>query len=174
MKELGSIACFGLDFGYTNDPSAFVAFLLNEKERLIHVFDEIYETGLRNNQLAGRIIEHGWRKEVIVADCQEKKSIDELKKDYNIPRIRKCGKGKGSVNQGIQYLQQFKILVHPSCENFKMELENYTWKKDAKTGLYLNEPIDKFNHLMDATRYGVQTVRKIGKVRTYKKSVLGL
>lgn len=167
------IACFGTDFGYTNDPAAFSAFVVNEDQREIWIFDEIYKKGLLNNQLAAEIIYHGFQKEVITADCQDQQSIDELRTQYGISRIKRSWKGKGSVLQGIQYIQQFKIYVHPSCENHIMEFSNYSWKKNKQTGEYTNEPIDKYNHLMDAMRYGIQKVRK-GKVKTLNKAVLGL
>lgn len=172
-REVSGTACFGLDFGYINDPSAFTAFKVDVDNREIHIFDEIYKKGLKNNEIAGEIIAKGFSKEVITADCQEQKSIDELKVDYGLKRIKRSVKGKGSVLQGIQYIQQFKIYVHPSCENHIMELSNYCWKKNKQSGEYTNEPIDKYNHLMDAMRYGIQHVRK-GKVKTLNKSVLGL
>lgn len=171
--DVSGVACFGLDFGYINDPSAFTAFKIDTDKRVIHVFDEIYKKGLKNNEIAGAITSKGYSKEVIIADCQEQKSIDELKHDYNIKRIKRSTKGKGSVLQGIQYLQQFKIYVHPSCENHIMEFSNYCWKKNKQTGEYINEPIDKYNHLMDAMRYASQRVRN-GKVKTMNKAVLGL
>lgn len=172
-REVDGVACFGLDFGYINDPSAFTAFKVDMDKREIHIFDEIYKKGLKNNEIAGEIIAKGFSKEIITADCQEQKSIDELKSDYGLKRIKRSVKGKGSVLQGIQYIQQFKIYVHPSCENHIMELSNYCWKKNKQSGEYTNEPIDKYNHLMDAMRYGIQTVRK-GKVKTLNKAILGL
>lgn len=172
-REVSGEACFGLDFGYINDPSAFTAFKVDLDKREIHIFDEIYKKGLKNNEIAGEIIAKGFSKEVITADCQEQKSIDELKSEYGLKRIRRSVKGKGSVLQGIQYIQQFKIYVHPSCENHIMEFSNYAWKKNKQTGEYTNEPIDKYNHLMDALRYGIQKVRK-GKVKTLNKALLGL
>lgn len=172
-REVSGTACFGLDFGYINDPSAFTAFKVDLDKREIHIFDEVYKKGLKNNEIAGEIIGKGFSKEVITADCQEQKSIDELKSDYGLKRIKRSVKGKGSVLQGIQYIQQFKIYVHPSCENHIMEFSNYAWKKNKQTGEYTNEPIDKYNHLMDAMRYGIQKVRK-GNVKTLNKAVLGL
>lgn len=172
-REVIGVACFGLDFGYINDPSAFTAFKVDVDKREIHIFDEVYKKGLKNNEIAGEIIAKGYSKEIITADCQEQKSIDELKSDYGLKRIKRSVKGKGSVLQGIQYIQQFKIYVHPSCENHIMEFSNYVWKKNKQTGEYTNEPIDKYNHLMDAMRYGIQKVRK-GKVKTMNKAVWGL
>lgn len=172
-REVSGVACFGLDFGYINDPSAFTAFKVDMDKREIHIFDEIYKKGLKNNEIAGEIIAKGYSKEIIIADCQEQKSIDELKSDYGLKRIKRSVKGKGSILQGIQYIQQFKIYVHPSCENHITEFSSYAWKKNKQTGEYTNEPIEKYNHLMDAMRYGIQQVRK-GKVKTLNKAILGL
>lgn len=172
-REKNGVACFGLDFGYINDETAFTAFKIDVDAREIWVFDEIYKKGLKNNEIAGEIIAKGYSKEIIIADCQEQKSIDELKHDYNIRRIKRSTKGPGSVLQGIQYLQQFKIHVHPSCQGHISEFGNYEWMKNKQTGEYTNTPIDKWNHLMDAMRYASQTVRG-GKVKTLNKAVLGL
>lgn len=77
-------------------------------------------------------------------------------------RIKGAVKGKDSVNNGIQWIQDFEIIIHPRCVNFLTEISNYTWAKD-KFGNKLNIPIDDFNHLMDAMRYGLeQFIRKNG------------
>jgi phage terminase large subunit len=70
-----------------------------------------------------------------------------------LSHIRPARKGKDSVNNGIDYFQDFQIIVHPRCVNFITEIGNYSWDKDTKTGKTLNKPIDDFNHLMDAMRY---------------------
>ena len=86
--------------------------------------------------------------------CNEPKSIDELR-DAGLHRIRAARKGKDSVNNGIQYIQGYTIIVHPRCVNFITEISNYTWAED-KFGAKINVPIDDFNHLMDAMRYGLE------------------
>lgn len=96
----------------------------------------------------------GYGKERIKADCAEPKSIDELR-DAGLHRIRAARKGKDSVNNGIQYIQGYTIIVHPRCVNFITEISNYTWAED-KFGAKINVPIDDFNHLMDAMRYGLE------------------
>ena len=96
----------------------------------------------------------GYGKERIKADCSEPKSIDELR-DAGLHRIRAARKGKDSVNNGIQYIQGYTIIVHPRCVNFITEISNYTWAED-KFGAKINVPIDDFNHLMDAMRYGLE------------------
>ena len=147
-------SAFGLDFGYTNDPTALFCGLVSEKERTIWVFDELYEKALTNRAICDRITGMGYGKERIKADCAEPKSIDELR-DAGLHRIRAARKGKDSVNNGIQYIQGYTIIVHPRCVNFITEISNYTWAED-KFGAKINVPIDDFNHLMDAMRYGLE------------------
>lgn len=152
----GVKSAFGLDFGYTNDPSALFCGLVDEASRLIYVFDELYERGLTNVMLYSRIKEKGLQKERITADSADPKSIDELKA-LGLTRIRGARKGKDSVANGIQYIQNYTIIVHPQCVNFLREIANYTWKVD-RSGTRLNVPIDDDNHLMDAMRYAVESM----------------
>lgn len=150
----------GLDFGYTNDPSAlFVGFIDIENKKL-YVWDEMYEKGMSNRKIYDFITEAGYNKEHITGDSAEPKSIDELK-GYGL-RIKGAEKGKDSVQNGIQWIQELEIIIHPRCVNFLTEISNYTWDKD-KFGTKLNVPIDDFNHLMDAMRYALEKfIRKNG------------
>lgn len=158
-KLPGYKAVFGLDFGYTNDPSAFVAALINKEKKKIYIFDEHYEHSMRNNDIAEMIKRKGYAKEKIVADSAEPKSIDEIR-HLGVSRIRPAEKGGDSVLAGIQYLQQFNIIVHKyRCPNVSVELSSYVWDQD-KTGRFLNRPIDDFNHALDALRYAVEQIRK--------------
>ena len=147
-------ALFGLDFGYTNDPSAFVCIFLDKENKKIYVFDEIYKEGLSNKKIFEEINAKGYAKEVIKADSAEPKSIDELK-SLGLYRVKGSRKGKDSIMNGIQFIQNYEILVHPNCPNFITEISNYTWAKD-KFGSNVNKPIDEFNHLMDALRYALE------------------
>jgi phage terminase large subunit len=144
---------FGLDFGYTNDPSAFFCGMLDLQNKRLYVFDEFYEKGLSNKAIASKIEEMGFRKERITADCAEPKSIDELN-TFHL-HVTGAKKGKDSINNGIQWIQELEIIVHPRCVNFLTEISNYTWAVD-KFGKKLNVPIDDFNHLMDAMRYALE------------------
>lgn len=90
-----------------------------------------------------------------------------------IYRIRPSVKGQDSIIHGIQKLQQYELIVHPSCETVITELENYAWQKDKSSGEYINKPIDSFNHCMDSLRYSLQCV-DINKLKTMSKAVLGL
>lgn len=166
-------AVFGLDFGYINDPTAFIASLVDFENRKLYIFDELYERGLLNNEIAERIKEMGYAKEVITADSAEKKSIDEIK-GYGIDRIKPAKKGSGSIMQGIQYIQQFEIIVHPRCKNTLVELENYSYQKDKATGEYINKPIDSYNHLLDALRYSLEAYSRAKRIKFLDKSAFGL
>lgn len=149
----GVISCFGLDFGYTNDPSTLFCGLLDKKNKQLFVFDEIYERGMSNRRIFEAVQEMGYSKEQITADCAEPKSIDELK-GLGL-RMKAARKGRDSIKNGIQWIQDLEIIVHPRCVNFLTEISNYTWDKD-RFGKKLNEPIDDFNHLMDAMRYALE------------------
>ena len=154
-KEHPSLkTCTGLDFGYTNDPSAYIVCYLDLQSKDLFVYDEIYQTGLSNQRIAGLIKRSGYGKEKITADSAEPKSIDELHNVHNL-RIKGAKKGKDSIKNGIQWIQDLKIHVHPRCVNFVTEISNYTWNTD-KFGKRLNVPIDDFNHLMDAMRYALE------------------
>lgn len=150
----GVKSAIGLDFGYTNDPTALFCGLIDEKMKEIYVYDELYKKALTNNMISEEIKNMGHNKEKIIADSAEPKSIDELY-EYGLKNVRAARKGKDSINNGIQFIQGFKIIVHPRCVNFISEISNYTWAKD-KLGNTTNKPIDDFNHLMDAMRYALE------------------
>lgn len=159
----------GLDFGFVNDPTTIICSLLDDKNKIIYIYNEFYQTGLLNNEIAAQIKLMGLEKTTIIADSAEQKSIEEIKQ-AGIRRLLPARKGKDSVIQGIQKLQQYKLVVDSSCLNTIDELENYCWKKDRLTGEYINEPIDQFNHCIDALRYSLQCVK--GKLKTLPSSSL--
>lgn len=136
----------GLDFGFTNDPTALVGvYRWNGKI----ILDElIYQSGLLNSDIV-KLIKHDKRC-IIYADSAEPKSIEEIRRaGYNIKPV---SKGADSINFGINVLQQQDILVTSNSTNLIKELRAYCWDKD-KTGKQLNKPIDYMNHAIDAVRY---------------------
>lgn len=155
----GVRSAFGLDFGYTNDPAALFCGLIDQSSKTIWVFDEIYKRGMSNEAIAEEVTRAGYSKEKIKADCAEPKSIDRLY-TLGISHIQRSRKGKDSINNGIDFIQDYHIIIHPKCVNFITEISNYTWDTDSKTGKKLNKPIDDFNHLMDAMRYAVEHIAK--------------
>lgn len=159
----------GLDFGYTNDPTAFLIGFIDQDAKKLYIWDEIYKKGLTNRMIYQEIQNAGYAKEKITADSAEPKSIDELR-ELGL-RVHGARKGRDSINNGIQYIQDYQIIVHPRCVNFLTEINNYTWDSD-KFGNRINVPIDDFNHLMDALRYAVSDLQKgTPKVKTFKGGI---
>ena len=146
---------FGLDYGFINDPSAFMHVKVDDENKRLYILEEYVKKGLTNDKIAEAIKALGYSKEIIRADSAEKKSNQELR-NLDIPRVIDVIKGPGSVMQGIQYILQYEIIVDERCVKTIEELENYTWKKDKATNEYINEPVDSYNHCLDAVRYAVQ------------------
>lgn len=141
---------YGLDYGYTNDPTAIVAIYRYNGG---YILDEItYQKGLSNKQIADII--QNQPSAIVVADSAEPKSNDELVA-YGV-NILPANKGQGSVLQGIQYVQHQRISVTKRSVNIWREYRNYLWAVD-KNGKIINEPEHQFSHTMDAMRYGLES-----------------
>jgi phage terminase large subunit len=142
---------YGLDFGYTNDPTALVA--VYQLENNLYLDELIYRTGLTNRDIHSHFQSFSLdRRDEIFADSAEPKSIDELHRfGWN---VKPTVKGADSVNAGIDILKRHKLFVTPRSSNLIKELQNYKWVED-KNGNLLNKPIDAFNHGIDAARYAV-------------------
>ncbi|CAH0186350.1 PBSX family phage terminase large subunit [Peribacillus simplex] len=162
-KRQGVKSAFGLDWGYSNDPSALSCSLVDTINKEIFIFDEHYEKAMLNDEIAQMIKDKGYAKEFIIGDSSEPKSIAELRRQ-GIRRLKPAEKGPDSIKSGIQFIQQFSIFVHPSCTNFAIELANYVWDTN-KEGQLINKPIDDYNHLIDSLRYSLEPIRKRMKVR---------
>ena len=144
---------YGLDFGYSNDPTAIIAIYYYNNG---YILDEItYQKGLTNKQIAD--ILNNISKALVMADSAEPKSIDEIK-SYGV-NVLPCQKGQGSVNQGIQYVRDKRISMTAHSLNLIKEYRNYLWKTD-RDGKILDVPDVGFNHTMDATRYGLESLRE--------------
>lgn len=158
---------FGLDYGFINDPSAFMHVKIDDDRKKLYVIEEYVKKGLTNDKIAESITALGYAKEQIRADSAEKKSNQELR-NLGISRVIDVKKGAGSVMQGIQYLLQYEWIVDERCVKTIEELENYTWKKDKATNEYINEPVDSYNHCLDAIRYAIQDKITKSKIKTFK------
>lgn len=158
---------FGLDYGFINDPSAFMHVKIDDDRKRLYVVEEYVKKGLTNDKIAESITALGYAKEQIRADSAEKKSNQELR-NLGIGRVIDVKKGAGSVMQGIQYLLQYEWIVDERCVKTIEELENYTWKKDKATNEYINEPVDSYNHCLDAIRYAIQDKITKSKIKTFK------
>lgn len=145
---------YGLDFGYTNDPTAIVAIYYWNGG---YILDEIaYTKGLSNKQIADILINQ--KKALVIADSAEPKSIDEIR-SYGV-LIQPTVKGKDSVTNGIQVVQDQQISITKRSINTIKEYRNYLWEVD-KDGRVLNVPIELWNHSMDAIRYGINSLAPI-------------
>jgi phage terminase large subunit len=146
----------GLDFGYTNDPTAGVKMVRTAAGLYVH--EMFYETGLTAPQIANHLFSNGWGKTTAVCcDSADPAIISEIKR-LGIRGAKGALKGPGSILAGINHLKGQKVFVTESSKNILEERRRYIWEKDKDTGKPLNEPIDKYNHGMDAIRYGHYTM----------------
>ena len=158
LNKLGDLSSyFGLDFGYSNDETAFMHVKVDQDKRIIYVMEEYAKRGMLNDEIARMIKSMGYAKEIVTADAAEPKSIAEIKR-AGIQRIRPARKGRDSITQGISFMQQYRLVVDDRCVKTIEELENYTYKKDRQTGEYTNEPVDSYNHEIDAIRYALDEI----------------
>jgi phage terminase large subunit len=142
----------GLDFGFSSDPAAYGKSHYDRMRGIIYIFEEVYQRGLTNPELADAIRPYSGNERVI-CDSAEPKSIQELVN---------CGinaypaaKGKDSVNFGIQWLQQQTIIIDKECINTQNEFRQYHWKED-RSGNSIRQPVDKNNHSIDQLRYALE------------------
>lgn len=144
LPKEASLIGYGMDFGYSNDPTAIVAVYKYNDYRILH--EILYKKGLVNSEIA----EYIPKGVITYADSAEPKSIEEIKRFDKY--IKPVTKGRDSINFGIQIMQDQKYLVTLSSTNLIKEFRNYSWDED-KTGKRLNKPIDDWNHAIDAVRY---------------------
>jgi len=157
-----------LDFGYTNDPTA-IGDVYEYNGGLI-LDEQVYQKGLSNKQIADILL--NLDNALTIADSAEPKSIDEIK-SYGVT-ILPAEKGQGSINAGIQLVQDQQISVTRRSLNILKESDNYAWKED-KEGTTINVPIDLWNHHMDGIRYAVDSLKKpiAARVSIYKPAHSG-
>lgn len=150
----------GIDYGYTNDPTAIVEVGIEGEN--IYIREIAYQTHLMTNEIAQILKKQGKK---VISESADPRMIDELARDgVNIVPVQKY---KGSIEAGIAKMQTMKIHVTKDSTNVIKEFKNYTYEKNRE-GKYLNTPIDMFNHAIDATRYVILTTvmtRKVGGVR---------
>lgn len=151
MPETFTGRCLGLDFGFVNDPTAIVDIRFQGWDLYVDLL--CYETGLLNANIAEYLVSNAINRVVTVCDNAEQKSIVELQQKR--VKAMPCIKGRGSVAGGIAQVKQFKLHVTKRSVKLLDELDNYKWIKDESTDTYTNEPIDAWNHALDAMRYGV-------------------
>ena len=142
---------YGLDFG-SSDPDSLVKVAVDKKRKFIYIKEELYKNGLSTDSLA-KIVKSICRQKMIIADSASKRTIQDIG-ELNV-NIQGAKKGAGSIIEGIKVMQDYVLIIHPDSSNLAKELNNYIWI-DRRGGV----PIDKFNHLLDATRYYVSKVTK--------------
>ena len=144
---------FGLDFGYTNDPTTLIELRINEKEKTIHEKEHLYKTGLLNSDIAD--ILKGILKEddKVIADSAEPKSIKEIRRTG--VKIIGAIKGPDSIKYGINKVKEYEVYITADSKNLINEKQSYKYKEDKLTGEFISIPEDKNNHLMDAERYAL-------------------
>lgn len=143
------IVATGLDFGFTNDPTAIVQ--VYKHDQTLYFKELVYSSGLTNNDIAKELKRLGYTmQDEIICDSAEPKSIEELYRQRLNAKPTK--KGKDSINNGIDILKRYKLKVTEDSINLRKEFRAYKWATD-KTGNSTGKPLDKFNHAMDAIRY---------------------
>jgi len=141
---------FGMDFGFSNDPTTLVA--IYQQGDNIYLKELLYQTGLTNRDIDEKLKFNEIERKEVFADSAEPKSIEELyRMGWN---IKPATKGQGSVNIGIDMMKRYKLFVTKDSVNMIKEFRNYKWQED-KNGNILNVPVDMFNHTIDAIRYGL-------------------
>lgn len=148
------VVTHGSDFGFTQDPTTLVSTIVDTQNKELWIYDEYYQRGMLTDEIYQMYIDKGLKNAEIIADSAEKRLITEIKRK-GISNIKPSVKGQGSIMQGVQFIQGFKIYVHPSCEHTIEELNTYTFDQD-KDGNWLNKPIDENNHILDALRYSLE------------------
>lgn len=161
----------GMDLGWV-DKSAIIDTLYDKENRTIYVFNEFYKSGCQLSELAEAIGDMNLTKSKIYVDAAEPRSIQYFKNE-GINAVA-CAKGKDSVKAGLMFLQDNLIIVHPSCEHFITELENFSYIKSKQTGEWTEDTTHEWSHAIDACRYGYSDIYTNTKMKTLNKSVLGL
>jgi phage terminase large subunit len=153
--------CYGMDFGYSQDPTAIVSLWKLNNE--IYITEHCYEKGMVTTDIANKLKELVEGREEIWADSAEPRLIEELKRlGYN---IRPVIKGKDSINFGIQVLQNYRLKIPKQCPNLMNEFYSYEWETD-RFGKQLDRPVDFNNHCIDAARYAA--MMRLSNVGTAK------
>ena len=161
----------GIDIGWI-DKSAIINTLYDRDKKIIYVFEEFYKSGCQLSELAEAIRNMDIHKTKIFVDSAEPRSIQYLKNE-GINAVG-CAKGKDSVKAGLMFLQDCLIIVHPRCQNFINELENFSYIKSKETGEWTDKTTHEFSHAIDACRYGYSDIYTNKRMKTISKSTLSL
>ncbi len=161
----------GMDLGWI-DKSAIINTLYDRENHTIYVFEEFYKSGCQLSELASAIGNMQIGKNKIYVDAAEPRSIQYFKSE-GINAVA-CSKGKDSVKAGLMFLQDNLIIVHPKCQNFIIELENFSYIKSKITGEYTEDTTHEYSHAIDACRYAYSDIYTKTKMKTINKAALSL
>ena len=171
LANLGYEHRAGMDLGWI-DKSAIIDSLYDRQNKTIYVFNEFYKSGCQLSELAQAIKDMKLTKTKLYVDSAEARSIAYFKQEGI--NAYPCAKGSGSVKAGLMFLQDHLIVVHPSCQNFITELENFSYIKSKQTGEYTEDTTHEWSHAIDACRYAYSDVYTSKKAKTMSKAALGL
>ena len=171
LANLGYEHRAGMDLGWI-DKSAIIDSLYDRQNKTIYVFNEFYKSGCQLSELAQAIKDMKLAKTKLYVDSAEARSIAYFKQEGI--NAYPCAKGSGSVKAGLMFLQDHLIVVHPSCQNFITELENFSYIKSKQTGEYTEDTTHEWSHAIDACRYAYSDIYTRKKLKTLDKSALGL
>ena len=171
LANLGYEHRAGMDLGWI-DKSAIIDSLYDRQNKTIYVFNEFYKSGCQLSELAQAIKDMKLTKTKLYVDSAEARSIAYFKQEGI--NAYPCAKGSGSVKAGLMFLQDHLIVVHPSCQNFITELENFSYIKSKQTGEYTEDTTHEWSHAIDACRYAYSDIYTSKKLKTLDKSALGL
>ena len=161
----------GMDLGWI-DKSAIIDTLYDREKKIIYVFNEFYKSGCQLSELAEAIKRMNLQKSKIYVDAAEPRSIQFFKSE-GINAVA-CSKGKDSVKAGLMFLQDNLIIVHPKCQNFITELENFSYIKSKQTGEWTEDTTHEWSHAISACRYGYSDIYTNTKLKTLSKATLSL
>lgn len=161
----------GMDLGWV-DKSAIIDTLYDRANNTIYVFNEFYKSGQQLSDLVRAIEGMGLKKSKIKVDSAEPRTIQYLRN--NGINAEGANKGADSVKAGIMFLQDAYIVVHPKCENFIAELENFSYIKSKQTGEWTEDTTHEWSHAIDACRYAYSDIYTNKKLKTLSKSALNL
>lgn len=161
----------GCDLGWI-DKTAIIDTLYDKQNKTIYVFNEFYKSGCQLSDIASAIGAMNLKKTKLYVDAAEPRSIQFFKQEGI--RAEGCAKGKDSVKAGLMFLQDNLIIVHPKCQNFITELENFSYIKSKLTGEYTEDTTHEWSHAIDACRYAYSDIYTNTKLKTFNKAALSL
>lgn len=161
----------GCDLGWI-DKTAVIDTLYDRENKIIYVFNEFYKSGCQLSEIATAIGDMNLKKTKLYVDAAEPRSIQYFKQEGI--NATPCNKGRDSVRAGIAFLQDHLIIVHPSCQNFITELENFSYIKSKMTGEYTEETTHEWSHAIDACRYAYSDIYTNTKLKTLSKTAFSL